>query len=72
MEQEEKDGVLAVFHSFNGEHEGALEVPLPGEGRYRIENVYSDADADVVVAEDRLVCHISEDMHAVAVLLRKG
>ncbi len=72
VEQEEKNGVLAVFHSFNGEHEGALEVPLPGEGRYRIENVYSDADTDVVVAEDRLVCHISEDMRAVAVLLRKG
>lgn len=58
--------------ALTGNMRGALEVPLPGEGRYRIENVYSDADADVVVAEDRLVCHISEDMRAVAVLLRKG
>lgn len=71
VEQEGKDGLLAVFHSFKGEHEGALEVPLPTDGKYRIETVYSDAEADVSVEKGRLICHIPEDMRAVAVLMRK-
>lgn len=71
VEHERKDGILAVFHSFNAEHEGALEIPLPADGEYRIEAVYSDAEANVSVAKNRLTCYIPEDMRAVAVLLRK-
>lgn len=71
VEQERKDGLLAVFHSFNGEHEGALEVSLLEDGEYRIEAVYSDAEADVCVTEGKLVCRIPEDMRAVAVLARR-
>lgn len=72
VEHEKKDGLLAVFHSFNGMHDGALEVPLPEDGTYRIEEVYSDAEADVIVADGRLVCRIPEDMRAVAVLAGKN
>lgn len=71
VEHEKTDGLLAVFHSFNGEHEGALEVPLPTDGEYRIETVYSDADADISVKKGRLICYIPEDMRAVAVLARR-
>lgn len=71
VEQEKKDGLLAVFHCFNGEHDGALEVPLPTDGDYRIETVYSDADAELVVTGGRLTCYIPEDMRAVAVLMKK-
>lgn len=70
VEREQGHTVLAVFHSFNGAHEGALEVPLPSDREYRIEAVYSDAEADVSVAEGRLTCCIPEDMRAVAVLAR--
>jgi alpha-galactosidase len=72
VEHEKKDGLLAVFHSFNGMHDGALEVPLPEDGTYRVEEVYSDAEADVIVADGRLVCRIPEDMRAVAVLAGKN
>ena len=71
VEREKKDGLLAVFHSFNGAHEGGLEVPVPGDGTYRIEEVYSDAEADVRIADGKLVCRIPEDMRAVAVLAKK-
>lgn len=71
VEHEKKAGVLAVFHSFNGAHEGALEVPLPTDRAYQIETVYSDAEADVSVTEGRLMCHLPEDMRAVAVLLKE-
>ena len=71
MEHEKKAGVLAVFHSFNGEHEGALEVSLPADREYQFEMVYSDADADISVAKGRITCYIPEDMRAVAVLLKE-
>lgn len=71
VEREKKDGLLAVFHSFNGAHEGGLEVPVPGDGTYWIEEVYSDAEADVRIADGKLVCRIPEDMRAVAVLAKK-
>lgn len=71
VEHEEKDGLLAVFHTFNGEHEGALEVPLPADGDYQVEMIYSDAEAEVSVGKEYLTCRIPEDMRAVAVLLRK-
>lgn len=71
VEHEKKGELMAVFHSFNGDHEGTMEVPLPSDGTYRIETVYSDADADVRVTEGRLVCHIPEDMRAVAVLVKR-
>ena len=71
VEHEKKAGVLAVFHSFNGEHEGALEVSLPTDREYQIEMVYSDADADISVAKGRITCYIPEDMRAVAVLLKE-
>lgn len=71
VEHEEKDGLLAVFHTFNGEHEGALEVPLPADVDYQVEMIYSDAEAEVSVGKGYLICRISEDMRAVAVLLRK-
>ncbi len=71
VEHEKKDGLLAVFHSFNGEHDGALEAPLPTDGTYRIEEVYSDAEADVRADDGKLVCRIPEDMRAVAVLAKK-
>lgn len=71
VEQAEKEGLLAVFHTFNGEHEGALTVPLPNGGDYRIEAVYSDAEAELSVEGGRLTCLIPEDMRAVGVLLRK-
>lgn len=72
VEHGEKDGMLAVFHTFNGEHEGALTVPLPNGGDYRIETVYSDAEAEIGIADGKLVCQIPEDMRAVAVLLRRN
>lgn len=71
VEHEKKGELMAVFHSFNGDHEGAMEVPLPSDGTYQIETIYSDADADIRVTEGRLVCHIPEDMRAVAVLARR-
>ena len=71
VEHEGTDGLLAVFHSFNGEHEGALEVPLPADREYQIETVYSDGEADIFVKKDRLICYIPEDMRAVAVLARR-
>lgn len=71
VEHERKDGLLAVFHSFNGEHDGALEASLPADGIYQIEEVYSDAEADVRIADGKIVCRIPEDMRAVAVLARK-
>lgn len=71
VEHKKTDALLAVFHSFNGEHEGALAVPLPEDGEYRIEAVYSDAEADISVKDGSLICYIPEDMRAVAVLLRK-
>ncbi len=71
VEHERKDGLLAVFHSFNGEHDGVLEAPLPANGIYQIEEVYSDAEADVKIADGKMVCRIPEDMRAVGVLARK-
>ncbi len=71
VEHERKDGLLAVFHSFDGEHDGVLEAPLPADGKYQIEEVYSDAEADVEIANGKLACRIPEDMRAVAVLARK-
>lgn len=71
VEHEKKDGLLAVFHSFNGEHDGVLEAFLPADGIYQIEEVYSDAEADVKIVDGKLVCRIPEDMRAVAVLARK-
>ncbi|MCM1297247.1 MAG: alpha-galactosidase [Muribaculaceae bacterium] len=68
VEHEKTGEFMAVFHSFNGGHEEPMEVPLPAGGTCRIELVYSDADADVRVADGKLVCRISEDMRAVAVL----
>lgn len=68
----EKDGLLAVFHAFNGEHEGMLKVPLPNDGDYQVETVYSDADAEISVEKGQLSCRIPEDMRAVAVLLKKN
>lgn len=72
VEHGEKDGMLAVFHTFNGEHEGALTVPLPNGGDYRIETVYSDAGAEIGIADGKLECQIPEDMRAVAALLRRN
>lgn len=60
---------MAVFHTFNGTHDAPIEIPLPEDKSYRIDEIYSDADADVVLEGSRLVCTISEDMRAVAVLL---
>lgn len=71
VEQEKRGGLLAVFHSFNGEHEGALEALLPADGEYRIETIYSDAEADIHIIGGKLVCRIPEDMRAVAVLARR-
>ena len=71
VEHERKDGLLAVFHSFNGEHDGALEASLPADGVYQIEEIYSDAEADVKITDGKMVCRIPEDMRAVAVLARK-
>lgn len=70
VEHEKGDAVLAVFHSFNGGHEGVLEVPLPADGTYRIEDIYSDAEADISMKDGKLMCRIPEDMRAVAVLLQ--
>lgn len=71
VEHEKKKGLMAVFHSFNGEHDGALEVALPADKEYQIEEVYSDTSADVSVADGKLVCYIPEDMRAVAILARE-
>lgn len=71
VEHEKKKGLLAVFHSFNGEHDGALEVPLPSDRVYQIEEIYSDTEADIHVTDGKLVFHIPEDMRAVAVLARE-
>lgn len=72
VEHESRGEIMAVFHSFNGEHDGPMEVPLPVDGAYQTEMVYSDMEADVSVKEGKLVCKIQEDMRAVAVLLRKA
>lgn len=63
---------LAVFHTFNGAHEQPMEIPLPEEWDFRIEEIYSDAETDVKLTGDRLICVIPEDMRAVAVLLSAG
>lgn len=68
VEHEKKKRFMAVFHSFYGEHDGVLEVPLPAGCDYQIEEVYSDTAADVSVEGAKLVCRIPEDMRAVAVL----
>ncbi len=70
VEHEKRNELMAVFHSFNGGHDGMLEVPLPVDGEYRIEEVYSDTEADVCMENGKLVCRIPEDMRAVAVLAR--
>ena len=70
VEHEDRGELMAVFHSFNGGHDGRLAVPLPAAGgAYRIEEVYSDAEADVCIEGTELVCHIPEDMRAVAVYI---
>ncbi len=71
VEHGKREELMAVFHSFNGGHDGALEAPLPADGAYQIEEVYSDAEADIHAADGKLVCHIPEDMRAVAVLMKK-
>lgn len=70
VEHEKRAGLLAVFHSFNGSHDGALEAALPADGTYRIEDIYSDAEADICIEGGKLLCRIPEDMRAVAVLLQ--
>lgn len=70
VEHEKRAGLLAVFHSFNGSHEGVLEAALPADGTYRIEDIYSDAEADICIEGGKLLCRIPEDMRAVAVLLQ--
>lgn len=72
VEHESRGELMAVFHSFYGEHDGPMEVPLPVDGAYQMEMVYSDMEADVSVKDGKLVCKIQEDMRAVAVLLRKA
>lgn len=72
VECDEKDGLLAVFHAFNGEHEGMLKVPLPNNEDYQVETVYSDVEAEISVEKRQLSCRIPEDMRAVAVLLKKN
>lgn len=60
---------MAVFHAFNGDHEQPMEIPMPIGCDFRIEEVYSDAEADVKLESGCLICTIPEDMRAVAVLL---
>lgn len=60
---------LAVFHSFNGAHDAPIEIPLPEDKSYHIDEIYSDAGADVELKDGRLICQIPEDMRAVAVLM---
>lgn len=72
VEHESRGELMAVFHSFNGEHDGPMEIPLPEDGAYQMEMVYSDREADVSVKDGKLVCKIQEDMRAVAVLMRKA
>lgn len=71
VEHEKRGEFMAVFHSFNGGHDGALEASLPADGEYRITEIYSDAEADVRIDNGKLVCRILEDMRAVAVLAEK-
>ena len=72
VEHERRGELMAVFHSFNGEHDEPIEIPLPADGDYQIEMVYSDREADVSMKDGKLVCKIQEDMRAVAVLMRKA
>ena len=60
---------MAVFHTFNGEHDQPLEISLPSDRKFRIAEIYSDDEADVRLEKNSLICKISEDMRAVAVLL---
>ncbi|MDD7643288.1 MAG: hypothetical protein PUK75_12600 [bacterium] len=46
-----------------------MEASLPSDREYRIAEIYSDAQADVRLEENRLICRIPEDMRAVAVLV---
>ncbi|MCM1122049.1 MAG: alpha-galactosidase [Eubacterium sp.] len=75
VEHGDRGELLAVFHSFNGGHDGVMEAPLPVDkavnGDWRIELVYSDAEADVSVKDGKLSCKIPEDMRAVAALLKQ-
>lgn len=86
---------MAVFHTFNGEHDQPMEIPLPADRKYQIEEIYSDAEVlqgrsfcheERISPQEasfatrsalchqerplpRLICDISEDMRAVAVLM---
>lgn len=60
---------MAVFHTFNGDHDQPMEIPMPIGCDFRIEKIYSDAEAGVKLEGERLICTIPEDMRAVAVML---
>ena len=62
---------MAVFHTFNGGHDGVIEIPLPADRHFQITDIYSDAEADVTITDGKLICTIPEDMRAVAVLLEE-
>ncbi len=62
---------LAVFHTFNGDHAQPMETPLPADRHLQIADIYSDAEAEVTIADGQLICNIPEDMRAVAVLLEE-
>lgn len=63
--------VLAVFHTFNGDHAQPMEIPLPADRHLQIADIYSDAEAEVTITDGCLICAIPEDMRAVAVLLKE-
>ena len=62
---------MAVFHTFNGDHDQPMEIPMAADRHFQITDIYSDVEAEVTIADGKLICVIPEDMRAVAVLLKE-
>lgn len=66
----ERGEAYAVFHSFYGEKEGVLEIPLP-EGEYEIEDIYSYEPEQIWIENGVLKYRNTEEMKAVGVYLTR-
>ncbi len=68
----ENNEAMAVIHTFYGEHDMPIVVNLPESSDYQIREIYSDTKADIIMSDGKLICKITEDMRAVAVLLKNN
>ncbi|WP_246599586.1 glycoside hydrolase family 36 protein [Clostridium lacusfryxellense] len=66
----DKKEIVAIIHSFEGEAVGEIQIQLPSNYSYRIEDIYTDDVAKIFINEDKLVCNISEEFKAIAVYIK--